>query len=153
MPIPINNGVGSMPKPTAPPEQHAGTSTRPALETGHIEGTARNPEPYGAEPGAGTRTELLTDHQGRPTLEPMPYDNRPRRSPRPSWADNVTRVFAWFGGEHASYDPQPSGLPDSVQPAGATAGRRNTFRTPPAPWDSGVYVTPRLDADDGEVRR
>ena len=73
--------------------------------------------------------------------------------PPPNWADNVTRVFAWFGGEHASYDPQPSGLPDSVQPAGATAGRRNTFRTPPAPWDSGVYVTPRLDADDGEVRR
>lgn len=141
-----------MPNPVTFPENVA--STRPALETGFIDGTARDPGPPApSDPGAGTRYRAQPDEQGRPALDPMPYDNRPRRDPRPTMSEVTTVIQAWMGDEHGEYDPLPS-VPDSRTSWPGSAGTRNTFRAQPAPWDSPIYVSPRLDqATDSEVPR
>lgn len=150
--IPLNPNPQTMPNPVTLPEEV--DTVRPALEEGFLEGTARNPlPPAPADPPAGVQYRALPDPQGRPTLRPMGQETRPRRSPIPMF-DLMRRglMRAWSGDEHAEYQPLPD-VPLDVQPIPATAGRRNTFRAEPQPWDAGVYVAARTDAVDRSMVR
>lgn len=131
----------TLPNPVHLPPDVA--STVPALEEGFRDGTARNPNPASDESPLPQTYEVLPDQNGRPSLEPIAPETRARRNPGPLMSAARQLVQTFTGSTSAEFDPKPA-QPAEHTPPVPSAGRRNTWRAQPQPWDTDVIVTPRL---------
>lgn len=105
------------------------------------------------EQAAGNMTGNLVLTQQSPggapiLMRPAGHDSRPARNPRTSFFE---RLFPASFNEHADIGRHgelvAGANPNPGQQRPGVSQHRNTFRVPPAPWDTGFFVSPAGEQD------